>query len=102
MTNKDKFLKDCARGCIFSDYKEAIQHFLKSPITPTLTEDERVILKNIDTRFTHISRDYDDLFITVGKDTKDNECILMQQYNHLFGFIKNGEEYEIKELLGND
>lgn len=111
MKNKDKFLREGVsveelaeaiyKYYFDSDEKlvDSIKLFFNEPIKPTLTEDEKVILKNIETGFTHISRDYGDLFITVGKDTKDNECIGMQQYNHLFGFIKNGEEYSIEELL---
>ena len=108
MTNKDKFLKDGITGNeIFNLAQELgvyltvnckasyvfasdINLFFQQPRTPTLTEDEKVILKNIDIeKYQYIRRDRNvfvfskNIFKTGGKYM--NTCPL--PFN-LFKFIK--------------
>lgn len=93
MTNTEKYLKDnvsveeflqaviehCSKGTKYS-----IETFLNEEAKPTLTEDERVILRNIDKHFyTKIFRN-ECLFLR-GKHTSD---LVFTQYDHLFQFIK--------------
>ena len=78
MTNADKYLKEGVTATIFVNaFENSISKkgyyfenadllkFLGEPIKPTLTEDERVILRNIDTNtYEVIGRDTDfDLYI---------------------------------------
>lgn len=105
MTNAEKYLKE-GKAHEFSvefnkymkkqGYAEEIFQdiviFLATPVQPTLTEDERVILRNIDKngKYTTIKRDEDiDLMLSY-----DDEKLLQtfyknfDMYNHLFQFIK--------------
>lgn len=66
---------------------------------PTLTEDEKVILRNTSYTFNTIKRNnfgWLELYDICVDEWK--EC---QFKDELFQFIKNGEEYSIKELLEN-
>ena len=78
---------------------------------PQLTEDEKVILRNIDKKYKWIARDFDgDLFVygqkpyVLGKIWTE----YTKMYNALpvscFKFItwEDGEPYSIAELLGED
>lgn len=114
MTNAEKYLKDGVdyielarqlsdfiynkspvKKCVFPD---EIVKFFEEPVKLVLTEDERVILRSIDVHtFEEIRRNqcgflelYDECL---------NEWIYCQFKDSLFQFIKNGEEYEIAELL---
>lgn len=62
--------------------------FFSKEAKPTLTEDERIILKNIDKTYTHISRTYGDIWVGIGEETADSECKRVCVFNHLFQFIK--------------
>lgn len=76
---------------------------------PVLTDDEKVILRNIDKAFRYIARDKDgDLYIYIEKTTKSKACHwnptgcrCFVAYNHLFQFIKweDEEPYSIEDLL---
>ena len=76
-----------------------------------LTEDEKVILRNIDKRYRWIARDGDgNLFIYVNKPIKRESSWVSEMvfnwcsiwvFNHLFTFIKweDEEPYLIEDLL---
>ena len=113
MTNAEKFLKDGVKTRDFIDnmfssqYPEEFEEtlyidkasiicWLNNPAKPQLTEDERVILRNIPTNiYSKIYRDCDGCLSVAGEEGYNGLFI----YNHLFQFIKNGEEYSIEELL---
>lgn len=65
-----------------------------------LSEDERVILRNMPKEYKYISRQIEtsDLFLTERKGGM-GKGICIFEFNHLFQFIKNGEEYSLEELL---
>lgn len=75
--------------------------------TPKLTEDEKVILKNINKTFKWIARDIDGiLYIYTSKPKKgitmwESDGLPMISFDHLFQFIKweDDEPYLIEELL---
>ena len=98
MTISEKYLKDeMMLKDFISDYitfcknhkqdsvnLESLSLFFRSEATPTLTEDEKVILRNIDKHFyTKIFRN-ECLFLR-GEHTSD---LVFTQYDHLFQFIK--------------
>lgn len=113
MTNADKYLKDgvsaeefariILEDTIFNPTQEDIIAFLNKPCKPTLTEDERVILRNIDeNEYQKIARQDGALFLINdnvygGRDTCYMFGIIFK--SDLFQFVKNGEEYEIAKLL---
>lgn len=99
MTNAEKYLKgitpyEFAReyGLYYYNYErgmygspaDKIGRFLKAEVKPTLTEDERVILKNMENA-THIKRDNGIKYID-----KDEYIRTYYElpYSHLFQFIK--------------
>lgn len=103
MTNAKKYLKDGVNIKEFIDelhhfwwvneydVREGIRKFLNAEAAkekPILTEDERIILKNIDRTYTHISRTYGDIWVGIGEETADSECKRVCVFNHLFQFIK--------------
>ncbi len=105
MTNAEKYLKDGVDVDKFvKEYRTSriglLNVWLNEPSKITLTEDEKVILKNID----NIA------FKTIGRNKSGGLYVrfyfLDEPYkasifkDNVFQFIKNGEEYEIKELLG--
>lgn len=122
MTNSEKYLKEGVSieeladkltkkiqstekyGFYDNFVNDILIKFFKAKDIPTLTEDERVILRNLKVE-KYIFRDsYGDLLISETKPTKDEiRCgdlgYVFDIYNHLFQFIKEGEEYSIKELL---
>ncbi|MBO7695793.1 MAG: hypothetical protein J6T10_24445 [Methanobrevibacter sp.] len=117
MINAEKYLKDSVaitefviafRKWYYGEERiirtadKDIENFLREKVQFTLTEDERVILRNM-------PKDYE----TIGKCvngvlyvTTDRKIYLDKAFggffNHLFQFIKEGEEYEISELLGDE
>lgn len=112
MTNKDKFLRDGVSVEEFAEFLKSkqpnnkydmtfhdIAWWLNAKATPTLTEDEKVILRNIVANHKTIFRDRGGDLWT--RDT-DDEDWTFYQFNHLFQFIQNEEEYEIEELLNGD
>ena len=116
MTNKDKFLKDGVSVDDFEDIYhdwlikdmvleaereiqldklDSVMRFLRTPCKPTLTEDERVILKNIDKKYKYIFKPVDnELYLCETKgmryyDEDDREIAHdFLCYSHLFQFIK--------------
>ena len=120
MTNAEKYLKDHVIYMEFAndlaeyiinsgriitdkhDIKIETLNFLSEEVKPTLTDDERVILKNMIPQVKTIGRDTDgELIIKICSDTIAEDFCYSGAfiYDHLFQFIKNGEEYEIEELL---
>ena len=120
MTNKDKFLRESVSVKEFAEelalsiilsipikdktvgtISDKVISFLNKPIIPTLTEDERVILRNINTNYyPTIKKTGRTLYIVSKEDTyKEIEYMFK---DHLFQFIKEGEECEIEKLLGDD
>lgn len=111
MTNKDKFLRDGVSVEEFiqkltnhinktqkSTY-EKIKEFLEQP-AQILTEDERVILWSIDHDLKYIHRSNELLYFSCEKGHK---LWLRSPFGYSkFQFIKEGEEYSIQELLGDD
>lgn len=70
--------------------KKTIECFFKSNIKPTLTEDERVILRNIKGKYTTLYRnDSGYLILQENSANEIGECFVsFNEYNHLFQFIK--------------
>ena len=78
------------------------------PSKPTLTDDEKVILRNIKKNYKYIARDREgELFVYREAPYKNiegwyaNKSKSMEAFNHLFQFIKweDGLPYEIASLL---
>lgn len=116
MTNAEKYLKDGVDEkdflCDYMDFKKdsglgfdinSLGLFLQAQVKPLLTEDERVILKNIDQKYKFIGKnDKNFLYIRISVDNGnfvERLTGLDFVFPNLFQFIKNGEEYEIEELL---
>ena len=101
LTNAEKYLKDnvSINELIkeIADYKPKLetsdnvyakmQEFFDQEATPTLTEDERVILKFIDGEYTHIQR-ADGLWLIHYEDEYTVHQVSFEMYSHLFQFIK--------------
>lgn len=78
---------------------------------PKLTDDEKVILRNIDKEYKWLARNKDfDLYVFTGKPVKKDDywgcgdkdyCDRMYIFKHLFQFIKweDEEPYLIEDLL---
>lgn len=101
MTNSEKYLKDGVDEkdflCDYIDFKndsklgfdiDSLGLFLQAQATPTLTEDERVILRNLNEQiWEKIGRDkYGTLSLKTR--TEDDENFFNGCYGHLFQFIK--------------
>ena len=102
MTNAEKFLKD---GVVAkelwktfqvyyyknkdkeSDVEKAFRSFFEQEAKPTLTEDERVILRNIK-EFNYIGRNEDnDLYLLFKYSETYTEKHYIDMFRHLFQFI---------------
>lgn len=103
MTNAQKFLKDGVdienftnSLCRFVEnweLRNGIKNFLKKEVKPTLTADERVILRNIPTKYWQkICRDNYGVLEIRGEseeiDFHTDNISDFDEYNHLFQFIK--------------
>lgn len=103
MTNADKYLRDgvsgirplldkCREiGAIDSGREYRIDQMLRERAKPTLTEDERVILRNIKSIHNVIGRNRDGNIQLMCKEPRVKDCIWhinLSCYNHLFQFIK--------------
>lgn len=113
------YADDESRAGIFrhmdnSDYSLDVlvdEEFTLLPPKPTLTEDEKVILRNLNKRYKYINREeYGGLRVS---ETKPIYSKSMKEYyysgfdtfiyDNLFQFIKWGDEpYSIEELLGEE
>ena len=104
MTNKDKFLRDGVSVEEFArdifknanisqlEYipvidENSLKRYLRKQNTPTLTEDERVILRNIDKEYDKIGRQDGEIML---RDNGDylSAWLHFRGYNHLFQFIQ--------------
>ena len=100
-TNADKYLKDgVSPKAMWYEFKnwyndtqctcaygEAIEIFMKEQAKPTLTEDEKVILRNIKPQPVAITRDSDgDLEIKY--ISRGMRYDVITEFNHLFQFIQ--------------
>lgn len=102
MTNAEKYLKDNVSNFEIAQslgkylskevaeddnhIKNLIMTFFIEEATPTLTEDERVILRNLQPEITLIGRNgANELFIAIDST---NEFVDFFCYDHLFQFIK--------------
>ena len=107
MTNAEKYLKD---GADLADllekldedlnwfrYEEAlkgasldfIKFFNAEERKPTLTADERVILRNTDKKYDLIKRDNNkNLYVQAAKVRDEGDWDFIVPFNHLFQFIK--------------
>ena len=128
MTNREKYLKDevniqelwknfddyyYKNKSKESDVEKAFRNFFEEEAKPTLTEDERVILRNIHSNenyktYKRIGRtNYGSLYLSYDLNKATAEEIgelesdfdYFEMYNNLFQFIKDEEEYSIEELL---
>lgn len=101
MTNAEKYLKDGVDIENFTnslcgfvenwELRNGIKNFLKKKVKPTLTEDERAILRNMIPQAKTIARDTDgELIIKICSDTIAEDFCYSGAfiYNHLFQFIK--------------
>lgn len=107
----DKFIDFCMQPTRTqtTSYMQDLKDFFKAQWQFMLTEDERVILKNIDLQnFKAIGRKdgylylrYEHYCIEYG-ETDIKTLTFWYMYHNLFKFIKEGEEYSIEELLKGD
>ena len=113
MTNKDKFLKDGVSEYDFTEFvfnngniyceagkadecyikKLDLLHLLQQPVKPTLTEDERVILRNVQLRafssYRVIGKDnHNQLYLADTSKAIDKFYGFGQYFGHLFKSIK--------------
>ena len=97
MTNAEKYLKEgvdvefvdefeqfCAKQTGNQASSVRLIQFLSRAVTPTLTEDERVILRNIDKGYKKIGRYGGKICVFYIDDIHEE----LDAFNHLFKFIK--------------
>ena len=102
MTNADKYMKDGVKLVDFiKDFKDyshkenitaysILASFLTQPVKPTLTEDEKVILRNIDKKYKLILRQHNNIWIIEDNDGEKiyhGYCLNYYESN-LFKFIQ--------------
>ena len=100
MTNAEKYLKDSVaitefiiafrkwyygEERIIRPAEKDIENFLREKAQPTLTEDERVILRNLENFYSSIRRNFENIQIY---DDISNEWEPSQFNDNLFQFIK--------------
>ena len=112
-------LDNCINETKFKDLEQRIEKLEKEVFKPKetkpslLTEDERVILRNLDKMYKYIARDFNDELDIYEKCPEKKEyfhsafcwrnggcCESLDMFPNLFKFIKSMEEpYNIEELL---
>lgn len=85
-------------------YKEDAKRFFEEEyqkIQPTITADESVILRKMKSEYKYIGKKYffGTEFLYVSCKEEGDDFTTLTPFDHLFQFIKVGEEYEIEELL---
>ena len=101
MTNADKYnltreqarelCYEIARFCNGTVQAGMIMDFFYCPLQPTLTEDERVILRNLPKKFKFINRNaFNEIQLRENSkfEELDYSEAIDELYNHLFQFIK--------------
>lgn len=102
MTNAEKYLKDGAdvkqmatemvNYFNFPPYEGigegSIEEFFNKKVQLTLTEDERVILRNLPKEYKYIHRVKNKRWLELSSDESDNGNLAPFAYDHLFQFIK--------------
>lgn len=105
MTNAEKYLKEeqfifdiskgIAEAICYDDMEQLknitekeIRNWFTNNIKPTLTEDERVILRNIDKKYKYISKGKGDTELYLKEEADDNCSYIFRGFTHLFQFIK--------------
>lgn len=103
MTNADKYLKEgiSARKLFIEFKRYGIRHkcyletdefeeFMQEEVKPTLTEDERVILRNIANGFVRVGKDEWSKNFYAKRKIVENaaDYEFLTCFNHLFQFIK--------------
>lgn len=95
----DKNYKNCMM------YGATIERWLKKQVTPTLTEDERVILRNIKDKPRYIAREKHYRLMAYDKVEKDDTSRSydngkeMSSFSHLFQFIKERRRIRNKRIV---
>ena len=95
MTNADKYLKDGVDVMqMLHDYNQtgqkcpSVWKWLEQSIKPTLSEDEKVILRNIDKRYKFIARFENNLRLLSTSKEHSFVWTTISGFNHLFQFIQ--------------
>lgn len=103
MTNADKYLKDgvdveelatkIIEYGVFGDtatWKQAIIEFMNKQVKPTLTEDEKVILRNISKELKYIGRRGDEKhnFLYICEKPRQPQDYYALMFEDIFQFIK--------------
>ncbi|MBO7695928.1 MAG: hypothetical protein J6T10_25120 [Methanobrevibacter sp.] len=127
MTNAEKYLKDNVSveefaneiGTLISNGYSAganrkefwcvneVEKWLEEQVTPTLTEDERVILKNIKDHPKYIARQKGYGLMAYDEAKRDGKTgwsydngRMMSSFSHLFQFIKERRRIRDKRIIG--
>lgn len=96
MTNAEKYLKVSIND-FFSAIIESqidisglysLEKWLIDEAKPVLTEDERVILRNLPKEYKYIHRVKNKRWLELSSDENDNGHLAPFAYDHLFQFIK--------------
>lgn len=112
MTNADKYLKEgvdiakLAREIVELNYsndiclEDNITLYFRQEVKPTLTEDERVILRNIDKiKFKNIGRTTSGLLCLSDNNSDYKNLSISNLYDHLFQFIKERRRILYKRII---
>lgn len=107
--NQDSMMLKLTNGYCLSSINNLLNEDYEIIINPkpTLTDDEKVILRNLDDEYNYIMRD-EKLWVSKSKPDKGSSCwasvcksIYLDAFPNLFKFItwEDEEPYNIKELL---
>lgn len=95
MTNAEKYLKPDMRVAMWKDYNQtgqkskSIWQWLDQEAKPTLTEDERVILRNISKQFIKVGRDDANTIYFIFEEFTGKEVkYYANVFDNVFQFIK--------------
>lgn len=95
---KGKCQASCEEYCT-----NGIKAWLEQEVTPVLTDDEKVILRNLSEKYKneYIKRDeYNGLCLINKSNESYNVTCNFNMYGMLFDFIESGDCYKISKLLG--
>lgn len=103
MTNAEKYLKPDMKIAMWKDYNftgqkcKSIWQWLDQEAKPQLTEDEKVILSNIDKRYKQIRKIDGELQICTGSPSYNYHLFI--EFDHLFQFIKERRRIRDKRII---